>query len=93
MAIFKFSDSNEGEEDSKKPRSTGTTSPCPARNSFYTVESTHVAQFWCFLADGSKFVPRSSARKRTHRVWINKMAAELMLNMIFNTHLKNKIGQ
>ena len=30
---------------------------------------------------------------RTHRVWINKMAAEIMLNMIFNTHLKNKIGQ
>ena len=27
---LKFSDSNEGEEDSKKPRSTGATSPCPA---------------------------------------------------------------
>ena len=40
---LKFSDRKEGEEDNKKPRSTETTSPCPTRNSFYTVECTHVA--------------------------------------------------
>ena len=84
---LKFSDSKEGEE-----RQQETTEHwdniallIALRGIHFTPWKAHIG---AFPPMDQSLRTVTSARTRTHRVWINKMAAEIMLNMIFNTHFK-----